>query len=127
MKTKELIEQLQKADPSGDCEVVADGTPIYFVAKLPAYYDGPLAILIHDEKLKDKCYSITGYKLTCTGEKIRLHLTDLESVIFEDSEATVDLSELPESQKNRWEKLIQDLRKESRKIDEEIVKWKLKE
>ena len=55
MKSKELICQLQKLDPEGNCEVFGDGD-IYYLEKLPWYYDGKPGILIRDPKLTGKCY-----------------------------------------------------------------------
>lgn len=45
MKTKEVIEMLQKADPSGELECVVGNFPIISAAVLPAYWDGCLQIL----------------------------------------------------------------------------------
>ena len=60
MKTKELIRQLQHLDPEGNCEVFGDGD-IYYVDKLPWYYDGRPGILIRDES--NKCtYNIEGMR-----------------------------------------------------------------
>lgn len=42
MKTRELIELLQKEDPSGTHEVCIDNQPIWNVIKHPSYYDGRL-------------------------------------------------------------------------------------
>lgn len=42
MKTKELIELLQKEDPSGECHVrLNDGEPILFAERKSGYWDGP--------------------------------------------------------------------------------------
>ena len=40
MKTADLIRRLQEADPTGELECVAGGEDVYFVQRLPMYYDG---------------------------------------------------------------------------------------
>ncbi len=40
MLTKELIALLKEADPEGNTEVCIDNLPVWYVQKLPAYYDG---------------------------------------------------------------------------------------
>lgn len=81
MKTKELIELLQKYDPSGEIEIVVDGAPIYFCEKGEAYWDGPLSLLIQDKN--NKYFNIEGYKYTDQGIKLNLRTMDLESVLSE--------------------------------------------
>ena len=81
MKTKELIELLQKYDPNGDIEVVVDGVPIYCCEKAEAYWDGPLALLIQNKN--NKHFNIEGYKYTDKGKKLNLRTMDLQSVLLE--------------------------------------------
>ena len=42
MKTKDLIKLLKEADPTGEEEVCIDNNPVWFVQRMPAYYDGRL-------------------------------------------------------------------------------------
>ena len=42
MKTKDLIKLLKEEDPSGEEEVCIDNQPVWFVQRMPAYYDGRL-------------------------------------------------------------------------------------
>lgn len=114
MKTKDLIAELIKADPSGELEVIAGGTPIYFVDCEPAYYDGPLKILIQDKSLT--CYNITGFKYTHQGEKVRLHLMDLDDVLLNDPDLPVDISEVTEHSRERTLDFINKTRDEMRII-----------
>jgi hypothetical protein len=107
MKTRELIEHLQREDPSGELEVVAGNTPIWFVEQQPAFYDGDLQILI--------CTSgdgKEGYKVTDRGIKVRLHLRDLESVLMDDPDAHVDLTVLREQARAEWAVYVDKIRKE---------------
>lgn len=122
MKTRELIAALQKEDPSGDLDVVAGGTPIYFASREPAYYDGPLEMLIHDDSRRPY-YSIVGYKVTSRGEKVKLHLMDVSDVLLDEPDAAVDLSELSEFNRERWEKRVAVVRASMLNIKEETKAW----
>lgn len=118
MKTKELVAALQSEDPSGELEVVAGGLPIYYVERLPAYYDGNLQMLVQDKSVQG--YNITGYKVTGKGEKVVMRLMDLGDVLCEDAEAPVDLSGLSKLSFEDWTKRVEAERKESREGDEEV-------
>lgn len=48
MKTKELIEMLQKEDPTGECYVRIDGGAISHCEKKPGYYDGMYSYFEND-------------------------------------------------------------------------------
>lgn len=114
MKTRELIQALQEQDPSGECEVVAGATPIYFVERQPAWYDGHLEMLVHDESKKGTSYSITGYKVTNRGNKVVLFRMGLDDVLCDDPDAPVDLSDLNDGARARWEEHVSKLREEYR-------------
>jgi hypothetical protein len=117
LKTREVIAALQKADPTGELEVVADGQPIYVVERLPAYYDGSLHMLVQNKAMQ--CFNIVGYKITNEGEKVRLHLISLEGLLFDDPEMPVDLSEMLEGPaKERYQKQIEEWRQDGRTADE---------
>jgi hypothetical protein len=122
MKTRELIDQLQRADPSGELEVIADGTPVYFVSRQDAYYDGPLEMLIHDDS-KRPYYSIVGYKVTQRGQKVRLHLMGLSDVLLDEPEAPVDLSELSDWSRERWANRVAGVRDFMRELKCDTRKW----
>jgi hypothetical protein len=110
MKTKELIQQLQELDPEGEIEVVADGAPIYFAEKLPACYDGSLQILAQDSNRKG--YNVVGYKVTNKGNKILLRTLDLESVMWENDDAQIDLSEISGATREQWEYRVAKIKKD---------------
>lgn len=48
MKTKELIELLQKEDPEGNCHVRVCGEMPFFCEKKPGYWDGPYTYIEDD-------------------------------------------------------------------------------
>lgn len=78
MKTKNLIQELQRLDPTGEVEVVVDGADIFSTQRMPAYYDGRLGVLIRGE---GGC--VEGIKFYSKGDKINLHLRSLEDVVWD--------------------------------------------
>jgi hypothetical protein len=95
MKTKELIEMLQEADPSGELEVVAphDGvwSDIYFVEVLEGYYDGAYQVLLHDPELKGKCYSVIGAQYRNDGSKVVLHVESIQDAMIDNPDLPVEV------------------------------------
>lgn len=70
MKTKDLIEQLQKADPSGEMHVVLpSGCIPSFVMSEPGYWDGSYSYLLYDgdEDNNKWVHSIKGAKNKIVG------------------------------------------------------------
>lgn len=118
MKTRELIARLQAQDPSGELQVCSGNRPIYFVERLPAYYDGRLQMLIQDETRTD--YNIVGYKITGRGEKVQLHIMDLEDCIAGNADLPLDVADLSEGAQREWIDLADTCRAETRAIDAEI-------
>lgn len=116
MKSKELIEEILKADPSGELEVCIGGNdPIDFVSMQEAYYDGNLEILIKDSNGKLK-----GYKVTGNGYKIIIHTKDLYSCFSTNINLELDMNELSEYNKKRWESKAYFIRQEILQIKAEI-------
>lgn len=95
MKTKDLINELKKADPTGENEVVVCNKDIYFIESLPAYYDGSAEKLIFSET-GDKMFPIAG-KFVRKGIKIQINTLSLQDAAQEYYEAEkdfpIDLSE----------------------------------
>lgn len=94
MKTKKLIKLLQDIDPSGEIECCIANRDIYFVEKLPSYYDGTLQILERDET--KTCYNIIGAKYVRDPSisKIMINPLSIEDAISEDVSLTIDYSAL---------------------------------
>jgi len=82
MKTRELIRQLQEADPSGglDC-CIETTTDIYFVERLPAYYDGTQEILVRDPNKEN--YNIVGGIFTGEGVKVCIRSYSIEDALWD--------------------------------------------
>lgn len=113
MKTKELIELLQKEDPSGEIECCVDNSPIMFISCQPAYYDGTLRKLILDEN-----GSVVGIKFITSGSKIRLQLYDYDDLIADDPDAIIDFTEC--SNPRSYKEIVDKQRSESREVHAQI-------
>jgi len=72
MKTKELIEQLQKEDPSGELHIRINGMMPIFAEKKPGYYDG-----FYQYQEGDKII------ISTQGEKVDIITLDLEGWVWE--------------------------------------------
>lgn len=119
MKSKILIEELQKIDPSGEMEVCVGNQDIWFLDKQPAYYDGVLQVIKNENGV------VNGIKYVISGSKIKLVLFDLEYKIMDDPDFPV---EFPDSEGYIFECIKEDIenwREESRReieITEELIK-----
>ena len=78
MKTKELIRQLQEADPSGELEVGIHNEDILSIEHLPAYYDGSLQVINKNEK-----GHIVSGEIYRTGSKIKICTYPLEDAVLD--------------------------------------------
>lgn len=88
MKTKILIEELQKLDPTGEEEVCVGNEDIFFVSREPAYYDGCLQVLKRDPSMKP-CYDITGLEYRSSGTKIAIHTYSVTDALYDDTDFEV--------------------------------------
>lgn len=93
MKTKELIRLLQEIDPEGETECCIANHDIYYLDKLPAYWDGILEILQRDPS-KAPYYDICGAKYTSKGYKINIRSLSITDAIGNDTKLKIDYSEL---------------------------------
>ena len=93
MKSKELIRQLQEADPTGEVEVGVGNHDIFSVEPMPAYYDGKFQKLLRDES-KKPYFDIVGAKWCSRGCKIKLVPMGVADVLWNNPKAVVDYSEL---------------------------------
>jgi hypothetical protein len=112
MKVKELIRQLQEADPTGEIEVVADNVDILFAALEPGYYDGAPQLLIRDESLRG-CYNVTGATWVGRGMKVQLHPHSIDWMLLDNPEAPVEIDETNASGKE----LVEKWRNEARELN----------
>jgi hypothetical protein len=89
MKTKDLIKELQEADPSGELECCVNNIDIFTVATEPAYYDGRLQLLIRDPA-KKPYYDIVGGKYVSSGYKVVISPMSITDVLWDDPDAEID-------------------------------------
>lgn len=127
MKTKELIKQLQEADPSGEEEVCVGNVSIVHVDSLPAYYDGPLQVIIYDEK-----GLIKSGKYKRSGKKIDIRTWSFSDIIWDYPNLEIDYSELGEFFGPRTKEAHDQIRKESNDLELKLdigyfEKWAEKE
>jgi len=90
MTTAELIEALRAADPDGTTPVCVGNEDVYFVQRLPAYYDGRLQQLVHDESLRGKAWSIVGARIITGGEKVSIVPLSIRDVLADDPDLPID-------------------------------------
>lgn len=127
MKTKELIRQLQEADPTGETEVCVGNVDIHFVQRLPAYYDGTLQVLERDPTTK--YYNIIGGKYKRSGDKVNIHTLSISDAISNSpQDFVVDYSELPADRAESTKKAHDDLREWHKRLGnqlewENFLKW----
>ena len=98
MKTKVLIDLLQKADPSGEEEVCVGNVDIHFVHADAAYWDGPLQVLERNEE--SEYYNIIGAKYKRSGTKINIATLSITDAICNDTKLPVDYSELSDHRRD---------------------------
>lgn len=108
MKTKELIRQLQKCDPTGEEEVFVGNIDILEVAGMPAYYDGAVQQLVRDPN--NKYYNVIGGIYRRSGAKIQIQLCSFDDALMEDPELPIDVSEVHDHDKEQVEAWRQENR-----------------
>jgi hypothetical protein len=121
MKTKELIRQLQEADPSGEEEVCVDNIDIYHVSSNHAYWDGCFQVLKHDES-KKPYYSITGGEFRSKGIKINLVTVDIKSAIYDHTIDNIPCTVTYDSEytEKRYKDSVKQWTEEAKKIKEKL-------
>lgn len=118
MKTKELIRQLQKADPTGELETCVLNEDIHFVDTLPALYDGKLQVLTRDDS--KNCYNIIGGKYVVKGHKVVIFPISITDALWNDPDMPVDYSELNSDSVSRYMQSDDLTRQSSRNVDLKI-------
>jgi len=87
MKTKKLIELLQKEDPIGEDDVLVNNIDILCLEGKPGYWDGCKQLLVRDWN-KD-CYNVIGAEYRSDGSKINITTLDIEGAIADNPELPV--------------------------------------
>jgi hypothetical protein len=86
MKTKDLIRELQDADPTGEMHVTVGKRDIHFIGQQPYYYDGNVEKLIRDESADG--YNIIGAEYP-TEDHIKIFTLSIETAVWNDPEMPV--------------------------------------
>lgn len=120
MKTKELIRQLQEADPTGELEVTVGKEAIWFVQTLPGYYDGCHQVLKHDPDKVGKEFSIVGAEIRAEGRHLDLEIGHLEHLLVDEPDMPVTYDS--EYARSHYASMVEDWRKEAREIIERVRK-----
>lgn len=110
MKTKKLIELLQKEDPSGDTEVVVcteeGNIDIRYLEVKAGYWDGVYQVFERDESITD-CCNIVGAQIRSKGNKLCIIPQSIEDALFDDTSLPVTYDseyarESKEKNVNKW-------------------------
>jgi len=120
MKTKELIKQLQAADPSGELECAIDGNvDIFTIFVEAAYWDGSLQVLERDHS-KDPYYNICGGKFIREGWKVSIKPLSIEDALMDDINMPIKLVGYGPESRKQMEGQIESWRNEAKEIIEEV-------
>lgn len=88
MKTKDLIDALKLADPTGEEHVCVGNVDIHFIQNEPSYYDGPQQIIE-----RDGC-EIKSARFQKLGRKVQIHTISILDVLADNHHLPIDYSQL---------------------------------
>lgn len=112
MTSKEVIKLLQELDPTGETEVSVGNHAISYINEEPAYYDGKLQSLLYDADGQ-----IIGIKYKTQGSKLVISEMGVTDLLWENPEAIVDYSEIPEHGRERYKISDEATRDASRNVE----------
>jgi hypothetical protein len=115
MKTKDLIAELQEADPSGELEVCVENVDIFAVATEPAYWDGRLQVLKRDPA-KKPYFDVIGGKYVTSGHKVVISPMSITDVLWDNPDAEIDYGGLG-ANADRYRASDDETRKASREVE----------
>lgn len=118
MKTKEVIRQLQEADPTGEEHVTVENVDIFYIESLPAYYDGAAQQLIRDES--NPYYNVTGARFKRAGKKIQIVTHSIRYAIEQNPDLPIDYSELPSDRQQQVKEAHDGVRQNTRDIERQL-------
>jgi hypothetical protein len=120
VKTKDLIKELQEADPTGELEVCVNNVDIFTVTPEPAYWDGKLQVLKRDPALKPY-YDVVGAKYVTSGCKINIDPMSITDLLWSEPEAEIDYSDIPEHSRARYEESDNKTRQAARNVERKVA------
>lgn len=122
--TGELVKMLQEADPSGELPVFDWYGQPYCIEVTEFYWDGMQVMILHDEELLGKCYSVKAAKFLGEGKKAVIRSLNLSDVIGNNPDIEVDTSGydhyVNKDHKRKIEEAVQEYRQYIRNLDERI-------
>lgn len=113
MTTAQLIELLKQEDPEGTAEVCVGVNPVWFVEKVPAYYDGRLEFVERVKGLPVRA----GWR--DNGLKVKIHTDDIETAIYDNPEVEIVEPLRSDGRHTAW---VESKRKEARDLKAELRK-----
>jgi hypothetical protein len=120
MKSKKLIELLQKEDPSGEgevCVMTEDGNvDIFHLEWKEGYWDGPYQVLKRD--WSSEYYNVIGAHYRNDGAKLCLRPLSIEDALLDDEELPVEITDI--AVEKRLADQVGSWREEMRKIKEKV-------
>jgi hypothetical protein len=120
MKTRELIKQLQEADPTGEIEVCVGNRAIWSVWNNEAYWDGHLHIL--ERKDPTDVWKPTGYRITNKGRKVQITVLDLPDIFLDYPDLPVEVESGAQYIKDYVEKERAEIRQILKDTEEENIR-----
>ena len=123
MKTKELIDQLLTADPTGEAEVlVGSETDIQWIERQVWYYDGYPVLLDWDEKINDiKGMNVLYEPETGLRHKVVIHEYDIDTAILDNPDVKITIDKrISKNTRDRYNKRFEAKRKRVKKIIQEL-------
>lgn len=129
MKSKVLIAKILELDPTGEVECSIGNCDIYYLDRLPAYYDGRLQVLKYDES-KAPYYNVIGGEYRSSGSKIALKELSFSDALRNDDKFEIDYSNLHATAESlqRYKEADDAIRKSSTRLHSDIehegfIKW----
>lgn len=115
MKTKDLIDKLKEADPSGDLECCIGNCDIIGIHTDPGYWDGCLQVLERDEKGR-----IKGGKY-CSGQtKVVIRTYSIRDFVVDNNNFKVSYD--GDYARKHYEPMIKEAREWSDKLHDDVEK-----
>ena len=99
-------------------ECCIQNADIHYVDVEPAYWDGRLQVLVRDENTR--YYNIIGAKYISKGEKLNICPLSISGAIFNNEHLPVSYDELQESWRERYQKSVEENRKTTRDIGNDV-------
>lgn len=102
---------IQQEDPEGTAEVCVGTAPVWFVERVPAYYDGRLEFV---ERVNGKPVR-AGWR--ADGSKVRIRTDDVETAIYDNPDVEIVEPAYEQGRRAAW---VEKTRAEVREIKQQL-------